>query len=117
MVAVAIHGWENDGERDACVGLVRAQTLQNVEILTQGEGEDSISFCNRAIAEAKGSHITFLHAKAQYAFPNALQLMALMAQAEDAEMVVGKCGVENGVNTLYPDGLTWDVESIVPSDT
>lgn len=117
MVAVAIHGWENDGERDACVGLVRAQTLQDVEILTQGEGEDSISFRNRAIAEAKGSHITFLHAKAQYAFPNALQLMALMAQAEDAEMVVGKCGVENGVNTLYPDGLTWDVESIVPSDT
>ena len=117
MVTVAIYGWESESERDACVGHVRAQTLQDVEILTQGEGEDSISFRNRAIAEAKGSHITFLHAKAEYAFPNALQLMALTAQAEDAEMVVGKCGVENGVNTLYPDGLPWDVESVVPSDT
>ena len=117
MVTVAIHGWENDGERDSCVGHVRAQTLQDVDILTQGEGEDSISFRNRAIAEAKGSHITFLHAKAQYAFPNALQLMALTAQAEDAEMVVGKCGVMDGINTIYLDGLPWNVESIVPSDT
>ena len=117
MVTVAIYGWECENERDACVGHVRAQTLQDVEILTQGEGEDSISFRNRAIAEAKGSHITFLHAKAQYAFPNALQLMALTAQAENAEMVVGKCGVRDGANTFYPDGLTWDVESVVPSDT
>lgn len=117
MVTVAIYGWENESGRDACIEHVRNQTLAEIEILTQGEVEDSISFRNRAIAEAKGNYITFLHAKAQYVFPAALQLMMLTAQAEDAEMVVGKCGVKDGANTLYPDGLPRNVESAVSSDT
>ena len=117
MVTVAIYGWEDENERDACVEHVRAQTLQDVEILTQGEDEDSIFFRNRAIAEAKGSYIAFLDAKTRYVFANALQLMALTAAVEDAKMVVGKCGVKDGAKTLYPDGLPWNVEADVSSDT
>lgn len=117
MVTIAIYGWEDENMRDVCAEHVRAQTLQDVEILMQGEDEDSILFRNRAVAEAKGEYITFLHAKARYVFPNALQLMMLTAQTEDAEMVAGKCGVTNGVNTIYPDELPWNVENAVSSNT
>ena len=105
MVAVAIYGWESENERDSCIEHVRNQTLADIEILAQGEDEGSISFRNRAIAEAKGPYITFLHAKARYVFPTVLQLMTLTAQAEDAEVVAGQTSYSINKTCRYEDGL------------
>ena len=115
MVTVAVYDYASDSERDPCLSALQAQTLTDLELLVQGEGEDSVSFRNKALLEAKGEYIAFVSANSRYTFPQALEKLTLTAQVEGASVVIGKTGTSNGAAGCDRDRLKWGYERFVGS--
>lgn len=112
-IAVAVFGREDRKDLLSVAQALCEQSSADLEILLPEKEESQTDFYNRVLSTARSEMLVFWNACAKLKFPNALQLMALTAATEDAQVVVGKTCLQDDD---YPDYLPWGRESFLAAE-